>query len=156
MKDVHVLQKAGVYRLSLKVEESFSIFSNRYCKFGRNVEDCCSITLFSFGARKSQHLHWKCFRRFSFQESTFQYELKLLSSTKPCTCPSSYGCNVPSILLYSQTNKKKFCSQLRQWKRRLSAISTLVANFRVYLFFFFYYNLIILIKSISSPNSKHF
>ena len=28
MKDIRPLQKAGVYRLSLKIEESFSIFSN--------------------------------------------------------------------------------------------------------------------------------
>ena len=28
MNDVHLLQKAGVYRLSLEIEESFSIFYN--------------------------------------------------------------------------------------------------------------------------------
>lgn len=58
--------------------------------------------MFSFGDRKSQHLHWKYFRLFSFQESTFQYEAKLLSRTKPCICPSFCGCDASNI-----SHKKK-------------------------------------------------
>ena len=109
MKGVHVLQKAGVYRLSLKIEElSFSLFYN-LANSGEISRTVVVLLISSFGDRKSQHLHWKCFRRASFQESTFQYEVKLLSATKPCTCPFSYGCDVPSI---SHINKeiKKICS----------------------------------------------
>ena len=39
MKDVHVLQKAGVYQRSLKIEESFTIFYNlaNSCEMSRTV-----------------------------------------------------------------------------------------------------------------------